>query len=57
MKVLSTDQQMALRELLESLESSNVETQSELNYWKIELKPKRTRKIKTDDVTEFINAL
>lgn len=46
MKVLSTDQQMALRELLESLESSNVETQSALNYWKIELKPKRTRKVK-----------
>jgi len=44
MKLLSTEQQNDLRELLEKVGSNNIETEAELQFWRIELKPKRIRK-------------
>lgn len=44
MKVLNNEQQTELRELLESLEGFGADVQAQINYWAIELKPKRVRK-------------
>lgn len=46
MKTLQSEQQVELRELLEKVSEQDAETQSQINYWIIELKPKRIRKIK-----------
>jgi len=50
MKLLSTEQQNDLRELLEKVGSNNIETEAELQFWRIELKPKRIRKKKEESV-------
>lgn len=47
MKVLSTEQQVELQEFLEELRFTNGLSSVQgatLNYWSIELKPKRVRK-------------
>lgn len=46
MKVLSTEQQTELQSLLEELSQHQVSIglASTLNYWRIELRPKRIRK-------------
>lgn len=49
MKTLQTFQQTELRELLEKISQQDVETQAQINYWVIELKPKRIRKIVLDN--------
>ena len=52
MKVLSTEQQTELQELLENIAKENLfslqgEWQTDLQYWAIALKPKRVRKVKS----------
>ena len=47
MKLLDTQQQTELRELLEKIldhNSLDLETFNQTNYWVLELKPKRVRK-------------
>ena len=46
MKLLKTEDQADLKQLLESLleEPHDVETRARLNYWALEMKPKRVRK-------------
>ena len=50
MKTLSTEQQVELQALLDKVaafQSFDNETNAQINFWSIELKPKRVRK-KTD---------
>jgi hypothetical protein len=44
MKVLTTEQQIELQEFLANLTAGNLEQQSQINYWALELKSKRARK-------------
>lgn len=51
MKVLSTVDQWNLQGLMEGLKEANLdaETMAEINFWSIELKPKRIRKPRSGD--------
>lgn len=49
MKLLNNEQQEDLRNLLDSLNSSDLELQSQIQFWRIELKPKRIRRVKVHD--------
>jgi hypothetical protein len=56
MKTLSTEQQQELQELIHNLPRHNLDfgVCNQLDYWAIELKPKRVRK-KSQDSTNIID--
>lgn len=52
MKTLSTEQQSELRELLENVQGQSAHQQDIINYWILELKPKRVRRNLKEELTQ-----